>query len=674
MRLGLLWRTGLVKLKPALYSGCLFYRGKIPKFAKETHYPMKKTVLVLICAIVLTTGFVRAQVFSVVPAPVEVEVQTGMPNLTKELSRKVGKAAFARRTAALPEYAREEAYLLTVTSKGYRVEANTETGYFNALQTLKQMEGCGTVYDYPRFQYRGFMLDISRHFRDKDFIIKQMEALASLKINRLHLHLTDDAGWRLQIDRYPKLTSEAAWRVGATWREWVNGGSQYSKEGAPDASGGYLTKADVKEILAAAERLHITVIPEIEMPGHSREVVSAYPEVGCKEGSRELCPGKEATFTLLEGILDEVMELFPSEYIHIGGDEAGKQDWRTCPDCQARMKAEGLSSVEELQSYLIKRIERYLNAHSRQLLGWDEILEGGLSPNATVMSWRGTQGGLEAIRQDHDVVMTPGNYCYLDKVQDCPLTEPEGFGGYLPLDVVHSYDPLAEVPTGKEYHLLGVQGNLWHEMIPTPEHTEYMMYPRVAAIAEVGWSQPENKGGFRERVTRWNDALIAAGYHAFNLHEERGEREAWKTGIQHLALGKPVSYTIPWHRSYPAAGSATLTDGKGGGWTYGDGRWQGFLSNVDVTIDLEAERDIHYVGATFLCNPGPGIYLPKEVEVWTSTDGKDFTLAGHALNEMKDPVISYILYGVPLDARARYIRFKATRSREWLFVDEIVVK
>ena len=211
-------------------------------------------------------------------------------------------------------------------------------------------------------------------------------------------------------------------------------------------------------------------------------------------------------------------------------------------------------------------------------------------------------------------------------------------------------------------------------MIPTPEHTEYMMYPRVAAIAEVGWSQPENKGGFRERVTRWNDALIAAGYHAFNLHEERGEREAWKTGIQHLAVGKPVSYTIPWHRSYPAAGSATLTDGKGGGWTYGDGRWQGFLSDVDVTLDLEAEMDIHYVGATFLCNPGPGIYLPKQVEVWTSVDGQDFTLAGHALNEMKDPVISYILYGVPLDARARYIRFKATRTREWLFVDEIVVK
>ena len=580
---------------------------------------MKHWTLLILLALAVPA---RAQV---VPAPVQVEEAAGVPNTHKELSRKVGKSAFAKKTAALPAWAQEEAYLLSVTPKGYRVEANTETGYFYALQTLKQMETCGTVYDYPRFRYRGFMLDISRHFRDKDFIIKQMEALSSVKINRLHLHLTDDAGWRLQVDRFPRLTSLAAWRVGATWKEWGAQGNRYAQEGSPEASGGYLTKADVQEILAAAERLHITVVPEIEMPGHSREVVAAYPEVGCKEDSRELCPGKEATFALLEGVLAEVMELFPSEYIHIGGDEAGKQDWKQCPDCQARMQAEGLASVEELQSYLIKRIERYLNAHGRQLLGWDEILEGGLSPNATVMSWRGTQGGLEAIRQDHDVVMTPGNYCYLDKVQDCPLTEPEGFGGYLPLDVVHSYEP-------------------------------------------------QNKGGFRERVTRWNDALISAGYNAFNLHEERGEREAWKTGIQHLALGKPVNYTIPWHRSYPAAGPATLTDGKGGGWTYGDGRWQGFLSNVDVTIDLEEEMDIHYVGATFLCNPGPGIYLPKEVEIWTSTDGTDFTPAGHALNEMKDPVISYILFGIPLDARARYIRLKAPRSREWLFLDEIVVK
>ena len=609
-----------------------------------------------------------------VPAPVQMTPADGTPNLTKELSRKIGGKAFAKKTAQLPAFAREEAYELTVTPKGYKVEANTETGYFYALQTLKQMETCGTVYDYPRFQYRGFMMDVSRHFRSKDFVIKQLEALASLKINRFHMHLTDDAGWRLQIDRYPRLTELSAWRIGATWEEWDTTGQRYAEEGSPEASGGYYTKADIREILAAAERLHITVIPEIEMPGHSREVTAAYPEVGCEgAGSRELCPGREATFEFLEGVLEEVIELFPSPYIHIGGDEAGKQDWKVCPDCQARMKAEGLTSEEELQSYLIKRIEKFINAHGRQLLGWDEILEGGLSPNATVMSWRGTEGGQEAISQGHDAVMTPGRYCYLDKVQDAPIYEPEGWGGCLTLDVAHAYDPLEGMPEAGKEHLLGVQGNLWAEKIPTDEHYEYMMYPRIAAIAEVGWSQLDRKDNFRERVTRFNDNLIAAGYHAFDLHKEYGERPAFKNGVKHLALGKPVKYNKLWNRGYPAAGETTLTDGICGGWSYGDGRWQGFLTDIDVVIDLESVQPVHYVGGTFLCEPGPGIYLPKSVEVWLSTDGENFEQVATIPNEIQEPCQSYVLFGTPVTAQARYVRFVAHPTRGFHFLDEVAV-
>ena len=629
---------------------------------------MKHLLLSLLAALALTVS-----AFGQVPAPLEMTSAPGTPNLTKELSRKIGGKAFAKKTAQLPAYAREQAYLLTVTPKGYKVEANTETGYFYALQTLKQMETCGTVYDYPRFQYRGFMMDVSRHFRDKDFIIKQLEALASLKINYFHMHLTDDAGWRLQIDKYPRLTSLAAWRSGATWEEWNTTGQLYMEQGSEGASGGYLTKADVREILAAAERLHITVVPEIEMPGHSREVVAAYPEVGCKDSSRELCPGKEATFEMLEGILEEVIELFPSPYIHVGGDEAGKQDWKVCPHCQARMKAEGLANVEELQSYLIKRMERFINDHGRQLLGWDEILEGGLSPNATVMSWRGTQGGVEAISQDHDAVMTPGRYCYLDKVQDAPIYEPEGFGGFLSIDVAHSYDPMEGMPEGAEMHLLGVQGNLWAEKIPTDEHYEYMMYPRIAAIAEVGWSQLDRKDGFRERVTRWNDGLIAAGYHAFDLHKEYGERPAYKEGVKHLALGKPVKYNKLWNRGYPAAKEATLTDGICGGWSYGDGRWQGFLTDIDVVIDLESVQPVHYVGGTFLCEPGPDIFLPKSVEVWLSKDGENFEQAAFIPNEIQKPSQSYVLFGTPVTAEARYIRFVAHPTRGFQFLDEVVI-
>ena len=627
-----------------------------------------KRLLSLLAGVVLCTS-----AFSQVPAPVQMIPADGTPNINKELSRKVGGKAFAKKTAALPAFAREEAYELTVTPKGYKVQANTETGYFYALQTLKQMETCGTVYDYPRFQYRGFMMDISRHFRDKDFIIKQLKALASLKVNQFHMHLTDDAGWRIQVDSYPLLTGQAAWRVGTNWQEWCDKGRLYSKEGAPDAVGGYLTKADIREILSAAERLHINVIPEIEMPGHSREVVFAYPEVGCGEGSYELCPGKEATFKLLESVLEEVIDLFPSPYIHIGGDEADKEHWKTCPDCQARMKAEGLTSVEELQSYLVRRIERFINSHGRQLLGWDEILEGGLSPNATVMSWRGTQGGLEAISQGHDAVMTPGRYCYLDKVQDAPIYEPEGWGGFLSLDVAHSYEPLEGMPEGAETHLLGVQGNLWAERIPTDEHYEYMMYPRIAAIAEVGWSQPSRKDGFRERVTRWNDALIAAGYHAFDLHKEYGERPAFKHGIRHKAVGKKVTYNKLWNSGYPAAREATFTDGLGGGWSYGDGRWQGFLTDIDVVIDLETEQDVHFVGGTFLCEPGPGIFLPKSVEVWLSADGKDFRQAATIPNEIQEPSQSYVLFGTPITGRARYVRFVAHPTRGFQFLDEIVV-
>ena len=633
---------------------------------------MKRSLICFLCACALAFP-AQAQVFPVIPAPVQVQESAGVPNVTKELSRKVGKAAFARRTASLPAFAREEAYYLEVGPKGYRIEANTETGYARALQTLSQVDRCCTVYDYPRFPYRGFMLDISRHFRDKDFIIKQMEALSTVKLNQLHLHLTDDAGWRLQIDRYPLLTSRAAWRVGAAWKDWVAGGEQYADEGAPDASGGYLTKADVREILSAGERLHMTVVPEIEMPGHSREVVFAYPELGCRPGSAEFCPGKEATFTFLEAVLDEVMDLFPSEFIHIGGDEASKRDWHDCPDCQARMKAEGLSSVEELQSYLVKRIERYLNAHGRKLLGWDEILEGGLSPNATVMSWRGTEGGIQAMQEGHEAIMTPGDYCYINNAQDAPLYEPSGQGGFLSLDTVYGYDPLAEVPEQLHGLLLGLQANLWHEHIVTPEHTEYMMYPRVAAIAERAWS-PVAHADFRERVQDWTDKLADQGYTVFDLRKERGEREAYKNGYRHLAVGKMVSYANPWHPKYEAAGECTFTDGLGGGWSYKDGRWQGFLSDVDVTIDLEKAQDIHYVGATFMCVPGPGIFLPDQVEVWVSQDGVQFELAGCAFNEMREPVISYILYGIPLDARARYVRLKASQSKEWLFLDEIVVK
>ena len=606
----------------------------------------------------------------ILPAPVSFERADGTSTI-KDVEIVVGKRSFAKWSAFLPEYARKEAYRLTITPKRVRIEANMPEGVYRAQTTLAQLERplpCGVIVDYPRFAWRGVMLDISRHFRDKDFILKQIDAFSEVKLNVLHLHLTDAAGWRIEIKSHPELTKKAAWRVGDTWREWDRTGHRY--EGS---YGGYLSRSDVREIVAYAAAHHMTVVPEIEMPGHSAEVVYAIPGVGCKADSDDLCPGKEATFALLQDILDEVMDLFPSEYIHIGGDEAGKRDWHDCPDCRRRMQEEGLGSVEELQSYLVRRIERYLNDHGRKLIGWDEILEGGLSPNATVMSWRGTEGGMEAIRQGHDAVMTPGNRCYLDKVQDAPVREPEGFGGYLPIDSIYVYDPAAGIPAESVSHLLGVQGNLWHEMIPEPSHTEYMLYPRVFAIAEIGWSPLEVKDAddFRERAMTHAAALRERGYTTFKLEEEVGDRTDPNVVELHLGYRKRVTYAFPWHERYPAAGAATLTDGTLGGWSYGDGRWQGFQSDVDVTIDLGYVRPVHYVTATFLGNRGAWIYLPDRVTVEYSMDGEHFDLAGTVLNENPDGL--YVPFGMPVGKDVRYIRYHAYRTKEWLFTDEILI-
>ena len=606
----------------------------------------------------------------ILPAPVSFERADGA-STAKDVEVVVGKRSFSRWSASLPDFARKEAYRLTITPKRVRIEANTPEGVFRANTTLAQLERplpCGVIIDYPRFAWRGIMLDISRHFRNKDFILKQIDALSEVKLNVLHLHLTDAAGWRLEVKSHPELTAKAAWRVGDTWRQWDTTGQKY--EGS---YGGFLSQEDVREIVAYAAKRHMTVVPEIEMPGHSRETVYAVPGVGCKDTSDDLCPGKEATFKLLEDVLAEVMDLFSSEYIHIGGDEAGKRDWHDCPDCRRRMQEEGLGSVEELQSYLVRRVETFLNAHGRRLIGWDEILEGGLSPNATVMSWRGTEGGLEAIRQGHDAVMTPGNRCYLDKVQDAPVREPEGWGGYLPIDSIYVYDPAAGIPEASRVHLLGVQGNLWHELIPEPSHTEYMLYPRAFAIAEIGWSPVEVKDAvdFRERAIAHAAALRERGYHTFKLEEEVGNRPVSREAENHLGRGAKVTYARPWHRNYPAARAATLTDGKLGGWSYGDGRWQGFLSDVDVTIDLGSMKPVHYVTATFLADPGAGVYLPDRVTVEYSQDGEHYSLAGELLDE--NPNGKYIPYGISVGKDARYIRYHAYRTKEWLFTDEILI-
>ena len=597
------------------------------------------------------------------------------------------------KTTQLPS---PESYTLSVTPQRIEIRATSGAGLFYGMQTLLQlMQPAGTgsysvpsveIEDTPRFAYRGLMLDVSRHFSTKEFIKKQIDALAYYKINRLHLHLTDAAGWRLEIKKYPLLTDFAAWRTDPTWKKWWNGGRKYLRYDEPGASGGYYTQDDIREILEYARQHYITVIPEIEMPSHSEEVLAAYPQLSCSGEpykNSDFCVGNEETFTFLENVLTEVMELFPSEYIHVGGDEAGKSAWKTCPKCQKRMKDEHLANVDELQSYLIHRIEKFLNNHGRRLLGWDEILQGGIAPNATVMSWRGEEGGIAAVTSGHHAIMTPGAYCYLDSYQDAPYSQPEAIGGYLPLKKVYAYDPVPASLTAEQAKLVyGVQGNLWVEYIPTPEHVEYMIYPRMLALAEVAWSAPERKSwpDFHTRALSAVADLQKKGYHPFDLSKEIGSRPESLQPVSHLALGKKVTYNSSYSPHYPAQGNTALTDGIRGDWTYGDGSWQGFISDnrLDVTIDMEKETPIHSITAAFMQVVGAEVFLPETVIISISDDGINFTeLQKQHFEVSKETPIRFTDISWQGEAKGRYVRYQAQAGSEfggWIFTDEIIVK
>ena len=584
-----------------------------------------------------------------------------------------------------------EGYAIEVTEDGIKAKATSGAGLFYAAQTLLQLADGGnripvcSITDEPEFEYRGMMLDVSRHFFGKEFIKKQIDAIARFKMNRLHLHLTDAAGWRIEIKKYPRLTDFAAWRKPAIWKDWWFGSREYVEKGSEGAYGGYYTQDDIREIVAYAAERYITIIPEIEMPAHSEEVLTAYPELSCTHEpykQADFCIGNEKTYEFLENVLIEVMELFPSEYIHIGGDEAGKASWPHCPLCQKRMKEENLSDVNELQSYLIHRIEKFVNSKGRQIIGWDEILDGGLAPNATVMSWRGTEGGIAATESGHKAIMTPGGYCYLDSYQDAPHTQPMAFGPYMPLEKVYSYNPTDGLKEEQAKLIYGVQGNLWVEYIPTEELVEYMIYPRILAIAEIGWSNPAARdySEFRQRAVKSVEWLKANGYNAFDLAKEFGQRKEALTPSEHLAKGKNVAYSAnaPFNDRYNAGGETALVDGIHGGWTYLDEKWQGFIKGgIDITIDLGEEREISSVSADFMQMCIPDVWLPAKVTISLSSDSAEFRdIATIVHNVVRDEGLSFKNYGWNGKEKGRYVRYRAEcgPQRGWLFTDEIIVK
>lgn len=413
-----------------------------------------------------------------------------------------------------------EGYTLSVSKKGISIEANTEAGLFYGIQTFIQLTPLtGTkipyveITDYPRFAYRGLHLDVSRHMFPIEFIKKYIDLMAKYKFNRFHWHLTDDQGWRIEIKKYPKLQEIAAYRNGT-----IIGHAGRSTQYDNIRYGGYYTQEDIKEVIAYAATRYVTIIPEIEMPGHASAAIAAFPELGCRGDQIQtertygvfdpiFCAGKESTFTFLEDVLTEVMGLFPGTYIHIGGDEAPKTRWKECPHCQKRIQDNNLKNEHELQSYFIHRIEKFVNSKGKQIIGWDEILEGGLAPNATVMSWRGEEGGIAAAKQKHDVIMTPGNWCYFDHYQDTSKTEPMAIGGLTPVREVYAYEPLpAQLSADETKFVLGAQANVWTEYILTAQQVEYMVYPRACALAEVVWS-PKEKRNYPDFLQRMEQHL-----------------------------------------------------------------------------------------------------------------------------------------------------------------------
>ncbi len=460
----------------------------------------------------LATGFTRIVSETVLP---EIKSTSDRENADIELGLDTGLA--------------EEEYIMEISSDGIRIDGGSGKGVWWGLQTLSQVlvqSASGAeagkpleipgieIQDKPRFAYRGAHFDPCRHFFTVDELKTFIDIMALHKLNTLHWHLTDDQGWRIEIKKYPRLTEVGAVRKETKAGHYSDTAAGY--DGIPYGEGCYYTAKDVREVLDYAAERQITVIPEIEMPGHAVAALTSYPWLGCTGGPYEVwttwgiseevfCIGKETTFGFLEDVLDEVCEMFPSEYIHIGGDECPAVRWEDCPDCQKRMQDEGLENERQLQGYLLHRIEQYLNAKGRKIIGWDEILEGGVTPTATVMSWRGPQGGMAAARQGNDVVMAPNNYFYLDYYQTADPKangEPLGIGNYVSLEKCYSFDPYDQLDEDTRKHIKGIQANTWTEYIASFDHLQHMDLPRFSALSEVSWSDGKTDyGDFLGRVT-----------------------------------------------------------------------------------------------------------------------------------------------------------------------------
>lgn len=661
----------------------------------------------------------------------------------------------------------KENYHLTIDEKNISILAEgNSAGAFYAIQTLIQLLPVGKnkslkipclqIKDSPRFEWRGMHLDVCRHFFPVDFIKKYIDMMAMYKMNTFHWHLTEDQGWRIEIKKYPKLTQVGAWRKGTMV------GAYSDQKYDSTLYGGFYTQEEIKEIVTYASNRHVTIVPEIEMPGHSVAAIASYPWLSCTGKQIDVERGwgvyedvyctKDSTFQFLQDVLDEVISLFPGKYIHIGGDESPKTRWKVCPTCQAKIKSEHLKDEHELQSYFIKRIEKYVNSKGKQIIGWDEILEGGLAPNAAVMSWRGTDGGIAAAKQKHKVVMTPGSHCYFDHYQAFPVDEPLAIGGYTPLEKVYNYEPVPDVLTVEEQqYIMGAQANVWTEYIIHQKEVEYMTMPRMAALAEVLWTKKElkNETNFLERLQQHFKLLdvypvnyakaiykveqkinssakpqtielelnanpsLGTIYYTTDLSEPNSNSLKYKSPLQltkdvtikaglfsddqvkgkisscnyniNKATNKAITLKTPPSKFYNYGGGFTLVNGVTATTPRINDQWLGWNGNdLETIINLEKSETISSITVGFLKEELNWIYLPKEIEFFTSNDGVQFTSIGKQTAENINQERFAIINIKP--TKAKYVKIVATNfgkipsgkpgagEDSWLFCDEIQIK
>ena len=710
---------------------------------------MKKLSVLLIVAFLLSACIkepIPQASYDIIPQPKEIKLNEGKPF---ELSPKTVvyyEAGLQREAQFLSEYVKDimgyalnvqeyqgqpngivlklvpedfeqdEAYEINVTPKQVTIIGADAAGVFYGVQTLRKslplspsLRGiggsktavpCATIRDWPNFAYRGMHLDPCRHFMDLDSVKIYLDMLALHNMNQFHFHLSEDQGWRIEIKKYPELTEIGAYRSGTVIG---HNGNLYDTI----RHGGFYTQDELRDLIQYAAERHINIIPEIDLPGHMQAALACYPQLGCTGGPYEvwrrwgvsedvLCAGNEEAMQFVEDVLNEVMDVFPSPYIHIGGDECPKVRWEQCPKCQTKIKELGIKGDERfskedyLQSYVMNRMAKVVEARGRRVIGWDEILEGNVSETAIIMSWRGTEGGIEAARKGHDVIMTPSSHLYFDYYQSEDIaSEPECIGGYLPVERVYEFQPLPEELTPEQQqHIIGVQANIWTEYIASFRHVQYMAMPRMDALTELQWNNPQERDfeAFVERCRKM--AQLYDLYH-YTYADHIFNPKVWSDTVEpNLATRKPITLRQQPAEKYTYEGAGLLNDGNLGRGAYNSGRWLGFSGYpMDAIIDLEQPAEMRNVRFHALTNKGAWIYNPSTIKVLVSDDGETFREVAQKDIPIstwtdRDGIFAYEVEFEPVTVRYVEVMVMGHDLPEdhsgygnpaWIFVDEIEI-